>query len=176
MSDSVSFKYILAEDDYVRAVRAFTWLQLSWRIMLAVFGLAAAALVGLAIAGVGRWSAPWFIGIVATCTGLGVSWWLWTWLPRSHARKSPSVGKEIAVTASPEGMSSRSVMGSSDARWSLYTAARETTEFFLLSSGKALFYPFPKSAFADPLEIDQFRELLRAHVADVRLLDRAQTR
>lgn len=174
MSDSVSFKYTLTEANYVRAMRAFMWLQLWWRIMLAMFAVAIAALTILAASGVERLEPLWFGMSAGGVVGLAVTWAFWTFQPRWLARNSPSVGVEIEVTLSPDGVNSRSSNGSADARWSIYTSARETTEFFLLFSGKNLFYPFPKSAFADSQHLGRFRDLVRTYVPDTKLLDHEQ--
>lgn len=174
MSDSLRFNYTLTEQHYARAVRACMWLQLWWRIMLIVFGLVVAMLAILSLAGVEQLEAFWFGTLAGGGAGLAVAAMFWVWQPRYLARNSPSVGVEIEVTISPEGVSARSAKGNTDFRWSMYTAARETTEFFLFFSGKGLFYPCPKSAFADSQHLDRFRNLVRTHVPDAKLLDHEQ--
>jgi hypothetical protein len=172
VSDSLNFKYTLTEQHYVRAMRAFMRLQI-WRFILIVLGIVVAMPLVMALAGFVSLGASWLAPIMGMCAGVAAVVWLqWVWRPKYLARNSPFVGIEYEMTFSPDGVSSRSSNGNANTQWSVYTVAHETFEYFLLCSGKNLFYPFPKQAFADPKDVDRFRDLVRAHVPNAKLLDR----
>jgi hypothetical protein len=171
-SDSVSFKYTLTEKDYRRAMRAFLSSRLGNRGALAFIGLGFCGFIVTAITDVAVSGATnpnfWptlggLVVFVAAIFGL-VRFCHW-----NAARKSPHVGIQYDVTFSAEGLTSRSSHGTAEARWSIYTGARETKDFFLLHSGANLFYPYPKTAFATPQDLASFRDLIRMHIPNAKL-------
>jgi hypothetical protein len=59
--------------------------------------------------------------------------------------------------------------GRTELQWATFTRVRETRELFLFYVQKHLAHPIPKRAFANELEIERFRELVRRHIQDVSL-------
>jgi hypothetical protein len=98
---------------------------------------------------------------------LAFVWFYPVWL----ARNAPAVGVEREVTVSSKGMTLHSSLGKSDSAWANFTKMLETDEYFLLYSGKGLFYPFPKQAFGGEHEVRRFRELIRGQIRNSRILD-----
>lgn len=59
--------------------------------------------------------------------------------------------------------------GNAVLQWATFIRVRETRELFLFYVQKHLAQPIPKRAFANELEIERFRELVRRHVQNVSL-------
>ncbi len=177
MSDTLSFKYTLTEDDVVRSNRAHAAGRQFWvRTALAV------AVPGMFVIGfVADGDANRILIALAVGAALGfVTWFVvwpifWTlfWLIFSRFLKlllprSPHIGVEYELAASPAGLAWNSPVGTAEQKWLAYTAIRETADYFLLYSGAALCFTIPKRVFADAQEAGRFRDLLRAHVPDFR--------
>lgn len=176
MSDSITFKYTLTEEDYVRAMRAYLYYERGWRTLFVFVGLCVCLMVVLAVVVTVNLGRPYYKPVFyagAFVLGAVAVWWLVGLFQRKAAKKSPFVGTEYDMSFSPGGVTSRSPLTSGEARWSVYTGARESPEFILLCSGIGLYYPFPKKIFDNPEDLERFRELIRTHVPNARLLNRA---
>jgi hypothetical protein len=169
MSDSITFKYTLTEDDFVRAFRVSARSKRLWWIMWAVrFG----ALVGLYIflsyiAGIPGYYA--LAGIFLLVAIYGVSfWWVWWIQPRRAARESPYLAVEVEGAVSIDGIAQRSALGKHETAWASYSTALESADYLLLYLGRNAFTPFPKRSFANQEDLNRFRALIRDHVPNFR--------
>jgi len=164
VSDSVSFKYTLTEDDVVRASFAQILVgRTKWSLLAAltvVFVLLAVSLYQ------GNWGGVFKLFGAAAVAGVTIL--LLKHYVKSTVRKSPHIGLELEMTASPDGMACNSSLAHSQSEWTAYTSVLETAEYFLFRSGVVLCAAIPKQSFADPKEMSRFRELIRAHVPDFR--------
>jgi hypothetical protein len=167
VSDSLSFKYTLTEDDLVRA--SFAQILVGKRKWL----LLAMLTVVLVLLAVSLFQGNWggVFKLFASVALAGVTILLLKHYVRWTVRKSPYIGVELEMTASPDGLACNSSLGNSQVEWTAYTSVIETAELFLFRSGVVLCAAFPKQSFADPKEMSRFRDLIRARVPDARLLD-----
>lgn len=169
MSDSITFKYTLTEDDFVKtrriSARSFPMYWIHWIIIVCISAMAGYALFLFASGTVPiHWSFKMFPGLVVVLWL--VHWWDYSVLPKRMARKMPAALIEQEVNFSDEGVSTQSALGNSNAGWTAYTKARESSDYFLLYASKYLFFPFPKRFFTDSRDIERLRELIRAHISD----------
>lgn len=177
MSDSLSFKYILTEDDFVRALRAHAFKQIPrWSLWILL-----AALLFLQASGIhyivtwpqaSAFGVIWLI-LVTVLPGVWFCWIRW-WHPKRVIREAPYLNVEIEGTASVDGVVSRSRLGNHETAWGSYSAVFESVDYFLLYLGRNVFNPLPKRSFADTQDVDRFRDLIRAHVPNTRLQDRPE--
>lgn len=98
-------------------------------------------------------------------------WWSWSIYPRRAARSSPFLNVEVEVTASSEGMKWHSTLAKGESGWAVYISVLESADHFMLYGGKNLFYIYPKRGLAELDSVERFRDLLRAHISSVKLLD-----
>lgn len=80
-------------------------------------------------------------------------------------------GANREVTITGEGIRSQTPVARRLLYWVNFTSALETREFFLLRMGGGSMWPVPKRSLADSAALQGLRNLIRAHVPDVRLLD-----
>lgn len=171
MAPDVSFKYTLTEGDFVRTLHAHgrkqVWRWVSW-ILLAAWALSAGFWAVDSIRGSGLNAGMIVLLILVTIGPAALAWWRWWMNPRLVARGSPGLGVEVEGTASVDGIVSCSALGTHETAWISYSTALESADHFLLYLGRNVFKPFPKRSFADPKDVDRFRDLLRAHVPGFR--------
>ena len=173
MSDSITFKFTLTEDDFVLAAHAHALSQRKWWIIWAVFfglwilPLAAVALDTGPEENLLYRIAPFLAGVASVAVMFALAW---SWQPRRLARASPYLGVELAGTASGVGLETHSSLGKQEAAWANYSTVLETADHFLLYPARNAYAPLPKRAFADRGDLTRFRELIRAHVPSAGLL------
>lgn len=175
MSDDLSFKYTLTEDDLVRTLLAHERNRLGRWVLWAILGALALSAIIWAVDSIKESGANAAIIIPLIFVTIGpatLAWWNWWMYPRLVARNSPGLGIEIEGTVSVDGIASRSALGKHETAWAGYAGTLESTNHFLLYLGRHVFNPFPKRAFADPQDVDRLRDLIRAHVPKAKLLDR----
>lgn len=177
MADSLTFKYTLAEEDFVLALRAHAfgrmprWLR--WIALAALlFVLVSAVHYVISWPSARNFGMFWLIFVAV----FPVVWfcWVWWWHPKRVAREAPYLNAGVEGTASVDGIASRSRLGNHEAGWGSYSAAFESADHFLLYLGRNVFNPLPKRAFTNPQDVIRFRELIRAHVPKARLLNRQE--
>lgn len=159
MSDSLSFKYTMTEDDVVRASLAQVKLGKRKWLLLA---MVPAVLLLAIFAFQGNWRG--ILELLASVALIGITILLLTRFVRWTARKSPHIGVEYETTASQDGMTWNSPFASTQSKWTAYTSVRETAEYFMFYCGLAMCAAIPKRSFADSNDMDRFRDLIRAHV------------
>ena len=175
MSDSITFKFTLTEEDFVQASHVHAFSQKRWWITWAVFfGLwivpLAAVLLDKGLAGDALFRLlPFLAGVASVAVLFALAWF---WQPRRAARGSPYLGVEMEGAASGDGLAMHSRLGKQEAAWSTYFTALESADHFLLYPAKNSYAPLPKRAFAGKEDIDRFRELIRASISSAGLLDR----
>ena len=172
MSDSITLKYTLTEDDYVSGYRAYARSRPLWWIMwgICLMTLLAVYVLLSSIAGVAGYYT--FQAVLALVVIYGVSfWWAYSMHPRRAARSSPFLNADVAVIASSKGMKWNSALSKGETGWAAYTGALESSDHFLLLGGKNLFYIYPKRGLANPGDLDRFRDLLRTSVPLAKLHD-----
>lgn len=179
VSDSLSFKYTLTKGDAVGALRAqalrsrFLWVAVAWFALMAGYSF----YNDLARVLLGQGSLLSLLRTVLTFGGLGVAWWGLHWLmPYWTAQRWPEVGIEKEMTVSENGIAWKSALENRELTWANYTNAVETDDFFLLYMGRANFEPIPKRQFDDSSLAARIRELIRFHIPDTKLLDRASAK
>ena len=174
VSDSITFKFTLTEEDFVRASHVHAFSQKRWWITWAVFfGLwivpLAAVLLDKGLAGDALFRLlPFLAGVVSVAVLFALAWW---WQPRRAARASPYLGVEMVGVASGGGLVMHSRLGKQEAVWAKYSAVVESADHFLLYLAKNSYAPLPKRAFADREDLNRFRELIRANISNAGLLD-----
>ena len=174
MSDSITFKFTLTEEDFVRASHVHALSQRRWWITWAVFfGLwvvpLTAVLLDKGLAGDALYRLlPFLAGVASVAVLFGLAWW---WQPRRAARGSPYLGVEMAGVASGDGLAMDSPLGKQQAAWADYATVLESADHFLLYLAKNAYAPLPKRAFADRADLDRFRALIRANISSATLLD-----
>jgi len=167
MTDSITFKFTLTEEDFVRASRAHSMSQRRWWIIWAIFfgvwilPLASVALDSAQSGGMLYRILPFLTGVASVALMFVLSW---SWQPRRLARGSPFLGVEMEGSASAAGLQTNSSMGLQQAAWRDYERVLETAEHFLLYPAKNRYAPLPKRAFANRESLERFRELIRANV------------
>ncbi len=174
MSDSLSFKYVLTEGDAVSAFRFQAFrsklLWVMWGLFILIVAYTFYHQIQAIWLGHRAWSS--LLRNVLSFGALGAAWFAFNWFyPYWTARRDPTMGVEKELTVSDQGITLRSVLGYSEKSWANYTSALETDEFFMLYTGRANFFPIPKHCFVNSLSQDHFRELIRAHIPEVRLSD-----
>ena len=173
MSDTLSFKFTLTEEDFVRASHVHAFSQKRWWITWAIFfGLwivpLAAVLLDSGLAGDALYRLlPFLAGVASVAVLFGLAW---SWQPRRAARGSPYLGVEMAGVASDDGLAMDSSLGKQQAAWASYATALESTDLFLLYLAKNAYAPLPKRAFADRADLERFRALIRANISNAGLL------
>ena len=173
MSDSITFKFTLTEEDFVQTSHAHAVSQKRWWITWAVFfGLwivpLAAVLLDKGLAGDALYRLlPFLAGVASVAVLFALAWW---WQPRRAARSSPYLGVEMAGVASGDGLAMDSPLGKQQAAWADYSTVLESADHFLLYLAKNSYAPLPKRAFADREDLDRFRELVRANISTAALL------
>src|SRR5205085_12349136 len=85
------------------------------------------------------------------------------WWARRDFRRHPNLSKEYLLRGDSEGVHLNSDASQGIAKWSVYTAFRETHNLFLVFTGTRMFMIIPKRAFL-PVQIDEFRNLLQTHI------------
>ncbi|MEN8197916.1 MAG: YcxB family protein [Pseudomonadota bacterium] len=174
MSDSITFKFTLTEEDFVQASHVHAFSQRRWWITWAVFfGLwivpLAAVLLDKGLAGDALYRLlPFLAGVASVAALFAMAWW---WQPRRAARGSPYLGVEMAGVASGDGLAMDSPLGKQQAAWASYSAVLESAEHFLLYLARNSYAPLPKRAFANREDLGRFRELIRANISSATLLD-----
>lgn len=164
MTDSITFKYTLTEEDAVRVVRfENTYSKFFWAMVLVVALMFAYSLfvnAVLALDGQRSWYAP-----LKTLTIFGAlfgAWGAFNWyLPVSIAKRWPGVGMERQITANADGMAVQDSLGYTASIWENYTDILETNHFFLLRSGPANTLAIPKKTLTAVSGLSDFREFLR---------------
>jgi hypothetical protein len=78
-------------------------------------------------------------------------------------RRTPSISGERRYTFSDEGIKVEFGMATSELKWSFYTRIKETADFFLLFVTGSFCSIIPKRCFADTVQLDSFRSLIRVH-------------
>jgi hypothetical protein len=174
VSDSLSFKYTLTEGDYARAWRIHSAASRLYIVFWLVIGgfIAVLLLDPILAISEGEPLAEAALRVflpVAVFTAL--VWFSFSWRPRYLARQSRYRGLELDVTASDTGIALSNELVRSEISWDAYTQAVEKPDMFLLYTGRLMFYPVPKRAFASPQDVERFRALIRTHVPRTRLRD-----
>ena len=173
MSDSITFKFTLTEEDFVQAAHAHALSQKKWWITWAIFfGLWAVPLAAVALdtgpdEDLLYRISPFLAGAASVAVLFALSWF---WQPRRAARGSPYLGAAMEGTASGEGLMMDSPLGRQEAAWGRYTGVLETADHFLLYLAKNSYAPLPKRAFADRDDLARFRDLIRARISNAGLL------
>lgn len=177
MSDRVSFKYTLTEEDVVRSSQAHAagkriWLRAAAAVIVpsiifigSVANMDAVQLLVDFAVSVAAGLFIWFVGWPIFWIGF---WYIFAKYLEFILRKSPHIGVEYEMVASPDGVIWNSPHGNTDLQWSAYTSVREAAEYFLLYCGITLCSTIPKRVFTHPRDLERFRELIRAHVPDFR--------
>lgn len=173
MSDSITFKYTLTEEDHARAWRIHngaskTYLAI-WLLAGGFIGLLAWGRVMAILDGEREWSSI-FSMLLPVGIYVVTAWLSFSWRPRFLARQSPYRGLENNVTASETGVASSNALFRNEIQWGAYTHAIEKPDMFLLYTGRLLFYPFPRRCFENQEDADRFRDLIRAHIKNFRVL------
>lgn len=165
----ITFKYTIKEEDYARALRAhtrtFKWVWAMW----IVFGAFAAygVLAGGIGVGQGTMTPLSFARTVLVFAVGGILMWGTYWFPPLWAmRGSPSVGVEEEISLFDDRIVIQSRLGRDELFWAHFRKADEIAEFFLLHPHEGNVYPVPKQYFANPAELDWFRQWLRRHIPD----------
>jgi hypothetical protein len=122
-----------------------------------------AALVSLLLDGV---SAP------AVVLGVAALYWFGLrqrvnelWLARRFRRR-PDRDEEVRWSFGEEEISSRSAHGEGRLRWTALVEAVETPRGFLIYPNREIFLWLPYDGFAGQREVEAFRELAKARIAD----------
>lgn len=171
MSDSITFKYTLTEEDFVRAVREATSLK-KWGWL--VWGALALMMVVGTKSAIGRMlesgpSAGSIILLLWVTVLPGYLFWLAKFgRPRQIGRSDPEVGIDTVTTVSACGITSCNKLRKHEATWAAFTHVIESRDTFLLFMGKIDFSLMPKRCFEDTDVMDRFREIVRANVTDFR--------
>lgn len=171
MNSRITLKVCPTVRDYARAWRVGMFRSNLWWLPWFLFGLFVASLVAVRVMNIFDGFQKW-TSITAVLPPLALYlyavWGFFVWRPNFYARGTAHLGIESEVVASDAGISSINSLLAYDVRWAAFSRAVERPKFFLLYSGEARLYPFPKRYFASPKEVDQFRDLLRAHVLNFR--------
>ncbi len=173
VSDSITFKFTLTEEDFVRAAHAHAMSQKKWWITWAVFfGVWVVPLAAVAFnpGPVGETLyrlLPPLSGIASVAIVFVLAW---SWQPRRSARGSPYLGVEMEGVVSSDGLVTHSRLGKQEAAWSNYVTVLESASHFLVYPAKNSYAPLPKRAFAGEGEVERFRESIRANISTARLL------
>ena len=172
MSDSITFKFTLTEDDFVRAAHAHAMSQRRWWIIWGLF--------------FGLWGVPLlsvllqpdpvddlFYRLLPPLTGLAsvaVFFALaWSWQPRRLARRSPYLGAALEGRADAQGLDMQGSLGGEPMPWGNYQTVLESDDHFLLYPARNQYAPLPKRAFASREDLRQFRELIRENIPSANL-------
>jgi hypothetical protein len=173
VSDSITFKFTLTEEDFVRASHVHALSQRRWWITWAVFfGLwvvpLAAVLLDAGLTGDALFRLlPFLAGVASVAVLFTLAW---SWQPRRGARASPYLGVEMAGVASGDGLAMDSSLGKQQAAWASYSTVLESADLFLLYLARNSYAPLPKRAFADREDLERFRVLIRANISSAGLL------
>ena len=93
----------------------------------------------------------------------------WALIPLLQAwltwRGNPHVKEEILSEVSDDGVRMKTSMTDSLSKWESFIKTRETRNLFLLYLSKHMVYMFPKRAFQDGDQIQEFRNLLQQKIA-----------
>lgn len=178
VSEPFAFQYTLDELDFVRTLREHARRQvptvLRWMLLVVVLFVLASTVLNWT--GRPQLTAGEFLVLALMILLPGfLFWWLWWWHPKRVARCAPYLNVKIDGTVSGDGVVSQSRLGHHETKWDSYSAAVESSDHFLLYLGRNVFSPFPKRAFDLPADVNRFRELIRAHVPNAKLLDRPKT-
>jgi hypothetical protein len=174
MSDSITFKFTLTEEDFVQASHVHALSHKKWWITWAVFfglwilPLAAVTLDTAPGDDLLYRILPFLAGVASVAALFALAWF---WQPRRAARGSPYLGVEMAGVASGDGLAMDSPLGKQQAAWASYATALESADLFLLYLAKNSYAPLPKRAFANREDLGRFRELIRANISSATLLD-----
>ena len=113
--------------------------------------------------------------------GAGPAWWTLIWFPLAAAewfnllslkglwvrysfKRNPKFHETYRLSFSHDGIGFKTASIDSTIRWSHYTRALENESLFLLIYGSRMYTVVPKRAFADPSEIDSFREIVSRNI------------
>lgn len=171
MSDSITFKYTLTEEDIVRAVREATsmkkWAWVIWGALTIMMVVGTRSAIGRMLES-GLSAGAIILLLWVTVLPGHLFWWVRFGRPRRTARSDPNVGVETETTVSANGIATRNDLENQEAAWAAFTHVIEVRDMFLLYLGEIDFTPMPKRCFEDTEVIDCFREFVRANVADFR--------
>lgn len=79
-------------------------------------------------------------------------------------KSQPSIREPMTLEISEEGLTGSSPIFQSTVKWQIYTHFIETTNLFVVYQSKRLFNMFPKRAFSNEQELDEFRYLLERKI------------
>ena len=80
----------------------------------------------------------------------------------------PSIREPITIEVTKEGVSLYSPYFQSHLKWQIYTRFIETKNLFMVYQSKRFFNLFPKRAFRNHEQVNEFRELLRTMIVKTR--------
>jgi YcxB-like protein len=88
-------------------------------------------------------------------------------LLKQQLKNSPEIKGEITILVNDEELTITTLLSTSTMRWSMYTHWQETLNLFLVYRQSDIqFIMFPKKAFADDTQIDEFQQLLRNNLSE----------
>lgn len=87
-------------------------------------------------------------------------------LVRNHWRNFPRAEAQIEVEFSETGMALSGAGIQASIQWHVFTHYVESSKVFLLYEGPSFSHYFPKRCFADAVQIDEFRSLLRDRIGE----------
>lgn len=167
MSSRITLKICPTVRDYTKAWRVGNFRSSLWWAPWFLFGLFVAALFAVRIMKILDGFSEW-TSITAVMPPLAIYlyavWGFFVWRPNRYARGASHLGVESEVAVSDVGISSNNNLLTHEFRWTAFNRAVERRDFFLLYSGEARLFPFPKRFFDNTEDMDRFRELVRAHV------------
>lgn len=172
MSDSITFKFTLTEDDFVRAAHAHALSQRRWWITWAIFfGLWLVPLVSVllqnGLTGEMLYQAlPLLTGLASVAVFFALAW---SWQPRRSARRSPFLGSGLAGIANAHGLDMSGSLGGEPVPWGSYDTVLEADHHFLLYPARNQYAPLPKRAFTSREDLRQFREMIRENIPSANL-------
>lgn len=173
VSDTLSFKFSLTEEDFVLAAHAHACSQKRWWITWAVFfGLWIVPLAAVTLdtgpdEDMLSRILPFLAGVASVAILFSLAWF---WQPKRAARGSPYLGVEMAGVASGDGLAMDSSLGKQQAAWASYVTVLESADHFLLYLARNSYAPLPKRAFADRDDLERFRAMVRANISSAVLL------
>lgn len=170
-SGGLNFKHVLTKDDYKRMFRSNIRRGNMAKILLILFVVSFVYFISdyveylllqenidHAVSGIAR--------IVAIY--VAVPSYIYFVYPARVARSAPDVGVEFDITVDDAGITVNGGVANSRFSWEYFVSALETADDFLLAAGGG-FQAYPKRSLRNQSEIEQFRELIRAHVANAKL-------
>ncbi|HET6249146.1 MAG TPA: YcxB family protein, partial [Tepidisphaeraceae bacterium] len=86
---------------------------------------------------------------------------------RANWRAQTNLHRPTTFEFSPDGMIETHELARCEYRWEFFPGFRESRETFLVYPSAMMFHIFPKRAFANPAEVDEFRAMLDEKIRKV---------